>query len=94
MKLDLKPIEKKSEGAASGATKRAPRANKPEASAIADVPKRFRRLKWHELVSAGDFIADEQRGFEPWEGPNGFRANAFVKPIYRRTPAVRRQTKN
>jgi hypothetical protein len=40
-------------------------------------------LKWHELVSAGDFVADAQQGFELWEGPNGFRADAFVKPIYR-----------
>jgi hypothetical protein len=48
------------------------------------VPKRLRRLKRNELVTRGDFVADEQRGFEPWEGPSGFRADSFVKPIYRR----------
>ncbi len=47
-------------------------------------PNRLRRLKGNELVSRGDFVADAQRGFEPWEGPGGFRADAFVKPIYRR----------
>jgi len=47
-------------------------------------PKRFRRLKWNELVNRGDFVTNERRGFEPWEGPSGFRADAFVKPIYRR----------
>jgi hypothetical protein len=47
-------------------------------------PKHFRRLNWNELVSRGDFIADEHQGFEPWEGPGGFRADSFVKPIYRR----------
>jgi len=50
----------------------------------AGVPKNFRRLKSNELVSTGDFVADERRGFEPWEGPNGFRADAFVRAIYRR----------
>jgi len=49
-----------------------------------DIPTRWRRLKRNELVSRGDFVADAQRGFEPWEGPSGFRADAFVRPIYRR----------
>jgi hypothetical protein len=47
-------------------------------------PKSFRRLRWNELVSRGDFVADGNQGFEPWEGPSGFRADAFVKQIYRR----------
>jgi hypothetical protein len=47
-------------------------------------PEHFRRLKWNELVSRGDFVASEHQGFEPWEGPGGFRADSFVKPIYRR----------
>lgn len=93
MKLNLKPARKNSAGTAISAARRTPRANKPEASAIAGVPKRFRRLKWHELVSAGDFVADKLRGFEPWEGPNGFRANAFVKPIYRRGESRSAKTK-
>jgi hypothetical protein len=46
-------------------------------------PGRFRRLKWNELVCLGDFVADGRRGFKLWEGPSGFRANSFVKPIYR-----------
>jgi hypothetical protein len=47
------------------------------------VPKSFRRLKWNELVSRGDFVVNEHEELEPWEGPTGFRADAFVKPIYR-----------
>jgi len=51
--------------------------------------KHFRRLKWDELVVSGDFITNEKQEFEPWEGPSGFRADAFVKAIYRlkRRPA-------
>lgn len=48
------------------------------------VPKSFRRLKWNELVQVGDFVVHQLRGFELWEGPSGFRADSFVKPIYRR----------
>jgi hypothetical protein len=66
------------------ATKTTQRLNKREASEEFGVPKRFRRLKWNEVVSRGDFVVNDPRGFEPWEGPGGFRANAFVKPIYRR----------
>jgi len=50
----------------------------------AEAPKRFRRLKWNELVTHGDFVSDGHQGFELWDGPTGFRADAFVKPIYRR----------
>jgi len=46
--------------------------------------KSLRRLKWNELVRRGDFVADGGQGFEPWAGPAGFRADAFVKQIYRR----------
>jgi len=49
-----------------------------------DEANRFRRLKANELVSPGDFVADGRYGFEPWEGPSGFRADAFVKTIYRK----------
>lgn len=63
-------------------------ANPPEAAARvvtpARVAKHFRRLKADELVSHGDFVADGRCGFEPWEGPGGFRADSFVKPIYRK----------
>jgi hypothetical protein len=47
-------------------------------------PRHFRRLKWDELVTSGDYVVNENRRFEPWEGPSGFRADAFLKPIYRR----------
>jgi hypothetical protein len=58
--------------------------NETDPPAIAVVPESLRRLKWNELVRRGDFIEDGQNGFEPWEGPSGFRADAFVKKIYRR----------
>jgi len=32
----------------------------------------------------GDFEEDGHQGFELWDGPSGFRADAFVKTIYRR----------
>ena len=47
-------------------------------------PECLRRLKWNELVRRGDFVEDGRGGFEPWEGPSGFRADAFLKLIYRR----------
>lgn len=57
---------------------------KVETTPPAGDPKRFRRLKWNELVRRGDFVMDGHQGFEPWEGPSGFRADAFVKTIYRK----------
>jgi len=64
------------------------------ASATTAVPECFRRLKWNELVKRGDFVEDGRQGFELWEGPGGFRADAFVKIIYRklaRQPAAKRK---
>jgi len=55
----------------------------PESLAAAGL----RRLEWNELVRKGDFVVDGHDGFEPWEGPSGFRADAFVKQIYRRSRA-------
>lgn len=55
----------------------------PESLAAAGL----RRLEWDELVRKGDFVTDSHDGFEPWDGPSGFRADAFVKQIYRRSPA-------
>lgn len=43
----------------------------------------LRLLAWNELVRKGDFVADGYDGFTPWDGPPGFRADAFVKPTYR-----------
>ena len=64
-------------------------AGQPDGSAAATSgpqvgSKEFRLLKWNELVSRGDFVVNEQQGFEPWTGPAGFRADSFVKAIYRR----------
>jgi hypothetical protein len=57
---------------------------KPGDSGSSITPTSLRRLKWDELVAHGDFIEDKLRGLELWEGPTGFRADAFVMPIYRR----------
>jgi len=43
----------------------------------------LRPLKWNEQVLRGDFVADDHQGFELWVGPSGFRADSFVKQIYR-----------
>jgi hypothetical protein len=48
----------------------------------------FRRLRANELVSRGDFVADDHQALEPWDGPTGFRADAFVKPVYRRSESA------
>jgi hypothetical protein len=57
--------------------------NKNDPSAMNPVPECLRPLKWNELVRRGDFIKDGREGFEPWDGPSGFRADAFIKQIYR-----------
>ena len=44
---------------------------------------RFRRVRSHELVIPGDYIKDGEDRYEPWEGPRGFRAASFCKPVYR-----------
>jgi hypothetical protein len=54
----------------------------------------LRRLKSSELVSHGDFVGNALQGFELWEGPNGFRADAFVQPIYRRSAGRFGSSKN
>ena len=65
----------------------------PEVAGPTDVPKDFRRLKWDEVVSSGDFIANAQQGFDLWEGPSGFRASTFLNPIYRKQPTPPAGTK-
>jgi hypothetical protein len=57
--------------------------NEANPSAIAVVANCLRVLKWNELVRRGDFVEDGRDGFEPWVGPSGFRADAFVKQIFR-----------
>ena len=58
--------------------------NETDQSTLALIPKSLRLLKWHERVRQGDFVAAGNKGFDPWGGPSGFRADAFVKQIYRR----------
>jgi hypothetical protein len=53
-------------------------------SAATAARERLRPLKWNELARRGDFVKDGREGFERWVGLNGFRADAFVKQIYRR----------
>lgn len=72
MKLNSKSAHPSREGLADRAT------------AEVGVSKHFRLLKWNELVRHGDFTVNLPGEFELWEGPTGFRADAFVKPIYRR----------
>jgi hypothetical protein len=62
--------------------------NQAEPTAANIVAKCLRRLKWNERVQVGDFVEDGKAGFEPWTGPSGFRADAFVKTIYRRLRPV------
>lgn len=57
--------------------------NLSSAKVGAGIPKRFRRLKPDELVQPGDYVADVHRGLKPWQGPGGFRVDAFVSRIYR-----------
>lgn len=58
--------------------------NETDPSALPVLLEHLRPLKWNERVERGDFVADGRQGFELWEGPGGFRADAFVKQIYRR----------
>ena len=46
--------------------------------------EQLRPLKLNELVRRGDYVGNGHHGFEPWDGPGGFRADAFLKIIYRR----------
>lgn len=84
MKTNSGFIERTRGRAAEGAVKRTHQTGDSEARAGNGDRKLFRRLKWNELVRNGDFVANGGRSLEPWEGPNGFRADAYVKPIYRR----------
>ncbi len=57
-----------------------------EAETARDTRRRvgFRRLAWNEIVRPGAYAADQQNRLQLWEGPTGFRAGSFVKPIYRK----------
>jgi len=85
MKMNLAPLPKPT---TSGDTERMART---------DDTKRFRRLKFNELVSVGDYVAGKDNQFEPWDGPRGFQAGSFVQPIYRaqgRRSATSKKAKN
>lgn len=58
--------------------------NEADPNALPVAPGELRLLKWHERVQRGDFVQAGSQGFKPWEGPSGFRADAFVEQIYRR----------
>jgi hypothetical protein len=58
--------------------------NESDSSPLPVILKHLRLLKWNERVRRGDLVPDGHQGFEPWEGPGGFRADSFVKQIYRR----------
>jgi hypothetical protein len=72
-----------------------PRSAGVATGAMAGTRCRFRRLKSREMVYSGDYVKDAARGFEPWEGPGGFRASSFAKPVYRlRRAALSRSISN
>src|SRR5512137_215931 len=83
MKLNLVRAERNHERVVNCATNPNQRTAEPEALARTSVSKRFRRLKRNESVWHGDFVADECLGLQRWEGPGGFRADTFVRPVYR-----------
>jgi len=59
-----------------------------ETAVEAAVPPGYRRLKRDEVVAHGDYVMDEQQQIQLWEGPGGFHASSFWKPIYRREKSV------
>ena len=59
------------------------RLHKPQPTTLTGNSMRFRRLEPHELVKVGDYIASDRKELELWEGLKGFRADAFLKQIYR-----------
>ena len=93
MNPNPEPTKEKVEDSAGCMTQTTPLVNQAEVAAPVGASQHFRRLKPGEVVARGDFVANEQRGLEPWEGPGGFRAGAFVKPIYRRAASRSSATK-
>ena len=79
---------------AAGAAKPTRQTGESTASARAGNSKAFRRLKWHEMVRRGDFVTNAHRQLEKLEGLTGFRADSFVKPIYRATKLTVRRAKS
>lgn len=58
--------------------------NEDRSSMLPVLLEQLRLLRWNERVQRGDFVPDGRQGFELWQGPTGFRADAFVKQVYRR----------
>ena len=49
------------------------------------IPESFRRLKCHEVVRTGDYVADVLLGgLKPREGLSGFRADTYRVTVYRK----------
>jgi len=71
-------------------TKAAP----PSKEVKAEIPEGFRRLKWNEVVSHGDYVADEILGLQLWDGPTGFQAESFNRPIYRLRKSIGAKVKS
>jgi hypothetical protein len=63
--------------------------NKAGPSVLPVLLEQLRLLNRDERVQRGDFVQDGCDGFEPWEGPSGFRADTFVKQIYRRVTPLK-----
>ncbi|HLP78275.1 MAG TPA: hypothetical protein VK327_15325, partial [Candidatus Paceibacterota bacterium] len=60
---------------------------------LMNIPESFRALKWHEVVRAGDYVADVLLGgLKRREGLCGFRADTYVTTVYRKRN-VRRDNK-
>jgi hypothetical protein len=58
--------------------------NEAGSSALPVLLEQLRLLNRNERVQRGDYVQSGGDQFEPWEGPGGFRADTFVKQIYRR----------
>jgi hypothetical protein len=84
MKLNIQLAAEKTQDAAAFAAGPMQPTMLPDAPVSFIIPDGFRRLKQHEVVSRGDYVASVHQGVESWEGPRGFRAGSFLKPIYRR----------
>lgn len=62
--------------------------HKSPPSSVNVARKNLRPLQWNEAPQRGDFVEDGRKGFEPWSGPPGFRADAYVQQIFRRLKPV------
>jgi hypothetical protein len=55
----------------------------PVISLDGNPPAGFRRLESSERVIFGDYVESADASFQLWEGPTGFRADSFLKQVYR-----------